>query len=234
MAQSKPSPTTVSEVEFGLQDPRYPFVGVSQEESCRFYLADMFPRPDGRYAEYFQVRGVEPARVTAYVSTTDTVDVTVLTEYGDSGCLEFLVSGDCPAFRLTELGALPREVRGIEGDGCIKAEIPTEENPSEVINVFLDEYPDAWLRAKREKNGIAPRFSDSGVQEVLHNHLTDRQREILEKALEEGYYDWPRECTGEDIAAELNITSATFSEHIRAAEQKLFTMLFNGPESSQL
>mgnify|MGYP002124740165 CR=1 FL=1 len=162
------------------------------------------------------------------------VDVTVLSDYaGGGGCVEFLVSGDCPAFRLIELGALPREVHGSGGAGRITAEIPIEENPPDVIGTFLEEYPDAMLLAKREKHEIAPRFADSGIQEVLHNHLTDRQRTILEKAFEEGYYDWPRECTAEALAAEFGITTATFCEHIRVAERKLLTMLFDGSSSSQ-
>lgn len=227
---STPSAATVCEVEFGLQDSRYPFVGISENESCRLDLAEMVPRPDGRCAEYFQVRGVAPARAAACVATEEAVEATIVTEYDDGGCLEFLVSGDCPAHRLAELGALPREVCGKEGDGRLTAEIPSTKNPSDVIATFLNEHPDATLLAKRKKKGIAPRFADSGVRELLHDHLTDRQREILRRAFEEGYYDWPRECTGEEIAAELGISSATFSEHIRVAERKLLAVLFDGPE----
>ncbi|WP_226008306.1 bacterio-opsin activator domain-containing protein [Natrinema salinisoli] len=230
MSLQEPSARPVCEVEFGFQDPRYPFVGVTKKESCRFELAEMLPRPDGRYAEYFHVSGVEPERVAGYATELETVDVTILAEYEDGGSLEFLVSGDCPAFRLTELGALPREVCAIEGVGRLVAEIPAEENPSEVVETFLQEYPDVSLLSKREKDGIAPRFPDSGFQRVLQNHLTDRQREVLKAAFEEGYYEWPRECTGEDIATELGITSATFSEHIQAAERKLLTVMFNGSD----
>ncbi|WP_224337908.1 bacterio-opsin activator domain-containing protein [Haloprofundus halobius] len=191
----------------------------------------MLPRPDGRYAEYFYVSGVEPERVEAYGTEMETVDITILAEYEDGGSLEFLVSGNCPAFRLTELGALPREIRGIEGQGRLVAEIPAEASPSEVVETFLQEYPDASLLSKREKDGIAPRFPDAEFRQVLQKHLTDRQREVLKTAFEAGYYEWPRECTGEDVAAELDITSATFSEHIQAAERKLLTIMFNGPEA---
>lgn len=229
MSQYEPSAKTVCEVEFGFQDTRYPFVGVSKNESCRFELAEMFPRPDGRYAEYFHVSGVEPERIAAYA--TETVDITILAEYEDGGSLEFLVSGECPAFRLTELGALPRKVCGVDGRGRLVAEIPAEKDPSEVVETFLREYPDASLLSKREKDGIAPRFPDSGFRRVLQKHLTDRQREVLETAFEEGYYEWPRECAGEDIAAELDISSATFSEHIQAAERKLLTIMFDGHEA---
>lgn len=230
MSQHDSSTGSVYEVEFGLQNSRYPFVGISENKSCRFELAEMLPRPDGRYAEYFNVTGAKPGQITAEATERETVETTVLTEYEDSGCLEFLVSGDCPAYRLVEFGALPRQVHGVEGEGRIVAEIPTEENPPEVVGAFLQEHPDASLLSKREKDGIAPRFTDTGFQQVVQNHLTDRQREVLKTAFEAGYYEWPRKCTGEDIAAELGITSATFSEHITAAERKLLTVLFNSPE----
>jgi predicted DNA binding protein len=48
----------------------------------------------------------------------------------------------------------------------------------------------------------------------------------LSVAFEAGYYDWPRGCTGEDVAEELGITSATFSEQIHAAERNLLSAVF--------
>ncbi|WP_323192584.1 bacterio-opsin activator domain-containing protein [Halostella sp. PRR32] len=231
MSLHEPSANPVCEVEFSFEDSRYPFVDISKNESCQLDLAEMLPRTDGRYAEYFHVSNVKPERVAAYATEMESIDITILAKYEEGGSLEFLVSGDCPAYRLTELGGLPRQVQGIDGRGRLVAEIPAEENPSEVIETFLEEHPDTSLLSKKEKDGIAPRFPDAEFRRVLQKHLTDRQREILKAAFEGGYYEWPRECTGEDIAEEFDITSATFSEHIQAAERKLLTVMFNGPEA---
>ena len=59
--------------------------------------------------------------------------------------------------------------------------------------------------------------------ESLHNPefielLPERQRTVLEKAIEMGYYDRPRRCTQRDIADSLNIKQATVSEHLQSAE----------------
>jgi predicted DNA binding protein len=51
--------------------------------------------------------------------------------------------------------------------------------------------------------------------------LTARQREVVEFALEMGYFEWPRRTSSEDLAAELGITRATCLEHLRKAEEKL-------------
>jgi len=53
--------------------------------------------------------------------------------------------------------------------------------------------------------------------------LTDRQFEVIERALEEGYFEWPRDASSEEIAEKLDISRATFLEHLRKAQSKLLT-----------
>lgn len=218
----------VFEVEFVVLDSTYPFVGASAEADCTFELAEMVPRADGRYAEFFNVTGADPARIEALANGHGSVDASLLAEYDDGGLFEFVVAGNCPAHRLAELGALPRTVEGVEGRGRIVAEIPQSYDAPSVVGTFLEENPEATLAGKREKDAVEPLFAESAFRQALQTALTDRQREVLETAFEAGYYDWPRECTGEDVAAQLDISSATFAEHVRAAERNLLTALFDG------
>lgn len=51
--------------------------------------------------------------------------------------------------------------------------------------------------------------------------LSKRQAEVLEIALDGGYYEWPRETDAETLAATLDITHTTFLEHLRKAERAL-------------
>jgi predicted DNA binding protein len=53
--------------------------------------------------------------------------------------------------------------------------------------------------------------------------LTDRQTEVLEEALDRGYFEWPREITSEELAEELCITRPTLHEHLRKAQSKLLS-----------
>ncbi len=48
--------------------------------------------------------------------------------------------------------------------------------------------------------------------------LPKRQRLVLDKAIELGYYDRPRGCTQRQIADSLDIKQATVSEHLQSAE----------------
>lgn len=58
--------------------------------------------------------------------------------------------------------------------------------------------------------------------------LTDSQQDILETAVELGYYDIPRETTYEEIGKELGLTAATVGEHLRKAEAKLVQQNVSG------
>lgn len=61
----------------------------------------------------------------------------------------------------------------------------------------------------------APEESD------LERALTERQREVVEAAVEVGYYDNPRQATHEDVAEHLDCTASTAGEHLRKAEAKV-------------
>lgn len=50
------------------------------------------------------------------------------------------------------------------------------------------------------------------------SQLTDRQRTAVITAINHGYYNSPRDCTIEDVAAGLEIAPGTAAEHLRKAE----------------
>lgn len=64
--------------------------------------------------------------------------------------------------------------------------------------------------------------------------LTDRQREVLRVAVEEGYYEEPRQVTYEDIAARLDCSAGTVGQHLRRIEAQLMpTVVFGSDGQSE-
>lgn len=61
-------------------------------------------------------------------------------------------------------------------------------------------------------------------QELLAS-IPPRQRELLNTAVERGYFEIPRECTLEEIADEMGITKTTASNHLRKLEGEVVTFL---------
>ncbi|WP_435365932.1 helix-turn-helix domain-containing protein [Haloarchaeobius sp. DYHT-AS-18] len=56
---------------------------------------------------------------------------------------------------------------------------------------------------------------------VDRQSLTDRQREVLETAHQQGYFAHPRDANATEVADRLDITRSTFAEHLAAAQRKL-------------
>ena len=77
------------------------------------------------------------------------------------------------------------------------------------------------LGTQLESFGIS--FTVEYVQQRLNDEqlVTDRQRRIVQTALEEGYYDTPRDCSLTELADSLDIAKSTASETLHRAEEKI-------------
>lgn len=63
---------------------------------------------------------------------------------------------------------------------------------------------------------------DPGSDRVF-GALTERQKTVLRTAIERGYYDVPREASCEELAAELNCSPGTVSQHLRRIESTVLS-----------
>lgn len=212
------------EIAFTLSDPEYPFVGASAAESCRMELEEMLPRPEG-YAEYFRVVGTDPDRILSLAEANELVEPELLQRYDDGGLFEFVVGGGCPAADLAERGAIPTTVCAVEGAGRLEAQVPASRNACDVVDGFLDATPEAEFVAKRQQDRLSSWFSTQDLERTLDEEFTPRQREVLRRAHDSGYYEFPRETTGEELADAMEVSSPTLSQHLRSAERNLVTIL---------
>ena len=96
----------------------------------------------------------------------------------------------------------------------------------QVIDAVQTTYPTAELLKHRQIT--PPDTTDERVRHVLTDELTDRQQAALEAAFYAGFFEWPRDASGEDIADSLEIAPATFHQHLRRAQKEVFESLLSG------
>ena len=113
-----------------------------------------------------------------------------------------------------------------EGDFLGTVHLPQGVDIGLVLDAIRDTYPDTRVVSKRQVT--RPTDSSQQVESTLANELTDRQLEVLRAAYFSGYFGWPRDASGEEVSEQLDLSSATFHEHLRAAEDKLFGTLLDG------
>ncbi|WP_368411824.1 helix-turn-helix domain-containing protein [Haladaptatus halobius] len=67
------------------------------------------------------------------------------------------------------------------------------------------------------------RVSEYGSEDRLSSALTERQREILKVAVEQGYYEVPRQATIRDIADAMELSQATVGEYLQKIEARVLS-----------
>ncbi len=63
--------------------------------------------------------------------------------------------------------------------------------------------------------------------------LTARQRDLLARAVEQGYYDTPRECTLTELAEELDLAKSTLSERLHRIEGAILKEFAESPTETE-
>lgn len=111
------------------------------------------------------------------------------------------------------------------GDLWLTVHLPQGADVRELIDTIKQTHPTAEPVARRQ----ITRSTESAerIERAWANELTDRQRAALQVAYFSGFFEWPRKQSGEEVAESLDISPATFSQHMRIAQDKLLGALFD-------
>ncbi|WP_458207788.1 bacterio-opsin activator domain-containing protein [Haladaptatus sp. NG-SE-30] len=223
---------SVVELEFSLTDSACPFVDLSTRVSGRLTLERTISNEDGLVHQYFSVTDVDPAKALEQVCEAPSVDHANLVCESDDDCLVRIeTSRRTVVTELADHGALVTSVTAKDGEGRLTVELPRTANVRGVVEALQNAHPRTDLLAYRERE--RPVETKQGFRATLEDSLTDRQLETLETAYINGFFKWPRQNTGEEIADVMGISQSTFLQHLRAANRKLLdTILDDEPVPS--
>ncbi|WP_259517446.1 helix-turn-helix domain-containing protein [Halanaeroarchaeum sp. HSR-CO] len=114
----------------------------------------------------------------------------------------------------------------VEGGALIVSGYSSDrEGLGEVISE-LEGKADRWrLRRLAAANGERHHSDRGSAGHPEELNLTEKQREAIQLAVEEGYYDRPRDVSLGDLADRLDITRSALSQRLNAVESKLVTDL---------
>jgi hypothetical protein len=92
--------------------------------------------------------------------------------------------------------------------------------PDAELQAAVESVPDPVDVAVEEVSGL------DATAEAVETLLTERQREVVERAIELGYYEIPREAGHAEVAEALDCAPSTAAEHLRKAESRLVSSVF--------
>nr|WP_244510259.1 PAS domain-containing protein [Natronobacterium texcoconense] len=179
---------------------------------------------------FFETHGVESEAVTDVLE--DLVSVSqyrLISDDGDDGdevntCrFEALVTGSAIASQLVRHGGSPRSIRADGDETVVTVDVPTGTDVREFVEVIADDYGEADLRRRRHVERAM--HTRRELVTSLFDDLTDRQLEVLRTAYFAGFFEWPRESTGEEIATMLDVSQPTVNRHLRIGQGRLLAQL---------
>jgi PAS domain S-box-containing protein len=213
------------ELDLGIADSDWLFVAIADELDCRLHLEGIVALGDETLRYYVGVTGASPGRVVDLATQRNGVDDgRVISETEDDGLVAFRRTGTSPSRILLDYGATVRSAAAESDGGRLTVEVTPETDLRTLLAGVRNEYSGVELAGKHTLDrsvGTVQQF-----RQTLGDELTDKQLRALRTAHFAGYFEWPRRSTAEEIAASLDISSATFHFHLRHALRKLFAAFF--------
>lgn len=221
----------VIELEFRVDDV-FEARGVECGDG-RVAFESVLPTGDGSYVGYGSASedGVEVLRTLA--ATLDHyTDLSIRAPR--AGGARFVLRMRDPPFAGVTASLGGRLAAAAIEDGVLRATVhlPYDADVREAVDTASEVYPGVEVLAQRRVQ--RPGATVDAFQTVLDDDLTERQRVALEAAYVAGFFEWPRECTGEELADSLGVSPATYHQHLRAAERRVVAALFGAPKGDLL
>ena len=215
------------ELEFEGSGEALPFARAAAAADCRVRLERTASRQDGSVSVYFSFEGDLPGDVPTVARRELPGSVEVVAEEPATTLVE-VRTDDWFGAPLAEYGGVLREATADPDEATVTVEVPTEADVRSFVERLESVAPSLELVARRQHSRQERTPAELGDQ--VRAELTDRQLEVLRTALSAGYFEWPRENDGSEVAGRLDITQPTLNKHLRLAEKTVFSLLLEPEE----
>ncbi|WP_181686567.1 bacterio-opsin activator domain-containing protein [Halorhabdus salina] len=212
-------------IEVDLQDPSLFLVNLANTATDPIVYRGTQVHDDGRVAFLFAVSEADEAAVLGAEDRYEAVtDVSVLSTADGECVVEIVTAGAEFVDALASYGA-DVETISIDNESVrVRFTVATEQNGRAIVEELETAYDVVELIAYHESEDAdeTPRSFAAAVEA----ELTDRQLTALKKAYTSGFFEWPRQCEGEDLAESMDVVPSTYYQHLRTAEKKLMRAFF--------
>lgn len=173
-----------------------------------------------RAVELGEVVADDPVAVEERTETHRNVESYQRLEATDDRVLARYETSDTGLYEFARRVGVPPEFPVVVTNGWYEFDVTGTQAEFETLRDTLEESPLSY-----ELLSVVHTDEDEDI-------LTGRQREFLDAALREGYFDVPRECTLDDLAATLDADKSTLSRTLRRGQSQILGWYLTGPRPS--
>jgi PAS domain S-box-containing protein len=215
--------TSVTRVEFGIDDPAFILSRLARDAACTLsYRGGVQQSTEGSYVFVTVDDGAVTDVVDAASQLVGIDDVQQISTDGEGSVLRLRLTQPFLALELADHGAVFHEATADPTSTSLVIDIPDSIDVRTITQLVRETFSTVELRSKQTLDQSMERDLYSKFLEKL----TSRQLEVIQTAYYSGFFESPRENTGEDVAETLGISPPAFYKHSRTVQRKLFETLF--------
>jgi len=204
-------------VELEIED-HTPVVELCQTLGCgSITVNSLVPRSDETI--YYLAPSGDDSEIEQAVAQT--AEIKVLSE-SDHGPPAVVISAETPGRVLVLQGFQLRSCRVTPARTSVTATAPQGDMVQPTLEQIRDDYVGVTVSIEWDRGGVTQLDVLDGT---VTERLTERQQEVLEVAYRHGYFKRDRDVNLSELADIMDISRWTVSEHLRLAQQKVFSEL---------
>jgi len=219
------SANKVIELEFTIDDRDLLLSKLSGRAGGTIASAGTVTQEDGSLRLYLTTDGADTDDVLAVLDGEDAVTAASCVAEHDGEALFDVTVTESLVATLVDHGAVPKSIVSENGIARYAIELPYEADAREVFSLVEDNYEATDLVGYHEHE--RPVQTQQEFRAALAERFTDRQETALRTAYLGGFFEWPREVDGDELADGMDISRPTYHQHLRAAQHKVFQELFD-------
>lgn len=209
--------TEVTELTFQIQSPLKEF-GIETEMQGTITFDEVVPIKDDEFLVYGSATADARAGVEQLIENLPHWEAVTFHDDDGESTLELKLSDHPVLSTLASLGGTLESASIEDGDYHLVVQLATGANVGRLIEAVTESYPSVELATRRQMTREETQVTPISVVDEL---LTDRQLTTLQAAYHAGFFEWPRDSAGKDVADSLDIAPPTFHHHLRKAEKKI-------------
>ena len=215
---------SMTRLKFDVDDPSFVLARLAREVDCSLsYDGGVQQTTDGTYVFVTIEGGTVEAVEKAAADLVAVDDVHRISANGTGGVVRLQLSQPFLAIELADHGAVLGTATSAPDATTLVVDIPESVDVRHITGLVGETFTNVELRSKQTLD----QASESNLYSRFLDELTDRQLEVIQTAYYSGFFESPRESTGEDVAETLGISPPAFHKHVRTVQRKLFSVLFD-------
>jgi len=213
-------------VEVSVSGATRPLAELARTAECRVEFEGLNRHEDGTLLLFLRSEAaIDEATLAAAIEASAAQSGTVVGSGDGGSLLEVTLPTTSPLAHIIDLGVRLTDLTVDPGRSVMEFETPGEPAARSLVEILEERYVGVDLQTLRRDD--TPEREHVSFGHSVRESLTDRQLTALESAYRAGFFEWPHETSGDELAEAMGVSRSTFHQHLRAAQRKLLDAFFD-------